>query len=173
VSCSSNNLTSFIKFKLNWYCLPQFFTAEGIKNYYNLVACDVLENSLRAFDSRFKEIVKRDVFDVKFTAMLQELDIVLKDRFTDDLVAAKLLFEQRKDRLSLELQSQIKDLIGYVEQKLKSTDRLCRSALVEKSYKIRTPTSTPEASPSSETIFRGSEGAGLVQAQLNIAEFIS
>ena len=92
---------------------------------------------------------KRDVFDEKFTAIIEELDVILKDRFVEDLTDAKYLFENRKDQLSLELQSEIKDLIGHVERKLKSTEKLCKSALVEKSYKIKTPTGTPSSSPSS------------------------
>lgn len=132
-----------------WYCLPQFFTAESIRNYYDLVASEVLDSSLKSFDSRLKDIIKRDVFDEKFTAIIEELDVILKDRFVEDLTDAKYLFEHRKDKLSLELQSEIKDLIGHVERKLKSTEKLCKSALVEKSYKIRTPTGTPGSSPSS------------------------
>ena len=149
MSCSSNHLSNFIKLKLMWYCLPQFFTAESIRNYYDLVASEVLDSSLKSFDSRLKDIIKRDVFDEKFTAIIEELDVILKDRFVEDLTDAKYLFEHRKDKLSLELQSEIKDLIGHVERKLKSTEKLCKSALVEKSYKIRTPTGTPGSSPSS------------------------
>ena len=155
---SAGHILNYIKFKANIYCLPQFFSIESIKSYYDILAGSIFENAMVEFDIKFEQSLTRGEFDSKYVDFFDKLEKSLSKAFIVDIDEANEYLSRGMiiSKLSPSDVSQIQDLISYVQQKSKSTERLCKSAITERACKIRTPTSTPNNSPACEGVFIGS-----------------